>query len=153
MSIWEDIKSGFKKVAYVFTKEYRDRVRFEEMLVQNADKIKLKDDGTDMDEVIKRLIDNGIQPEFYIDLNWGGKSPHQDFVSGLNPEQFQGDEESIVSENLNTLDSTEQGQIGIYPMMPRGYTAVRRAELREFERKLLTGSNDKNVKPKMDIER
>ena len=36
--------------------------------------------------------------------------------------------------------------------MPRKYNAVKRAELREFERELLTGSKDKNVKPTINSE-
>lgn len=83
MSVWEDIKSGYKNVAYVFTKEYRDRTKFEEMLRKNAHKVKLNDSGTDMNEVIETLQKNGIEPKFHIDLNWREKSPHQDFVSGL----------------------------------------------------------------------
>ncbi len=41
----------------------------------------------------------------------------------------------------------------IHPLMPTKYNAVKRAELREFERELLTGSKDQSVKPKLDIER
>ena len=42
---------------------------------------------------------------------------------------------------------------GLYPLMPNKYNTVERTQLREFERELLTGSKDKNVKPKIDIER
>ena len=35
----------------------------------------------------------------------------------------------------------------IHPLMPTKFSAVERARLREFERKLLTGSDDPNVKP------
>ena len=103
MSAWEDIKSAWKKVAYVFTPEYKDRVRHYVFLEQNVDKFKLKDSGTNMDELIERLIKNGIEPKFYIDLELGEKSPHQDFVSGLNPEQFKSDIDA-------KLDSTPSGK-------------------------------------------
>ena len=49
-------------------------------------------------------------------------------------------------------ERNENEVFGIYPMMPRGYSAVERAKLREFERRLLTGSEDKNAKPKINIE-
>ena len=114
MSVWEDIKSAWKKVAYVFTPEYKDRVRHYAFLEQNADIIKLKDNGTDMDEVIRRLQEKGIEPKFHIDLNWKEKSPHQDFVSKLNPKQSISDVDSKIdytpSGENNTLGRIENRQ-------------------------------------------
>ena len=87
MSVWEDIKSACKKIAYVFTREYQDGVRYYAFLEKKSDEFRLNDSGTDMDEAIERLIKKGIKPNLHIDLNLGKKSPHQDFVSKLNPKQ------------------------------------------------------------------
>ncbi len=114
MSVWEDIKSACKKIAYVFTPEYKDRVRHYAFLEQNVDKFKLKDSGTDMDEAIERLIKKGIKPNLHIDLNLGEKSPHQDFVSKLNPKQSISDVDSKInhtpSGKNNTLGRIENRQ-------------------------------------------
>ena len=41
----------------------------------------------------------------------------------------------------------------LHPLMPTKYNWLERKALREFERELLTGSKDKNIKPKIDIEK
>lgn len=103
MSVWEDIKSAWKKIAYVFTREYQDGVRYYAFLEKESDEFKLNNSETDMDEVIRRLQEKGIEPKFHIDLNWRKKSPHQDFVSKLNPEQSKSDVDA-------KLDSTTSGK-------------------------------------------
>ena len=67
-----------------------------------------------------------------------------------------------MDEQKNKLNNVSIGQMGVdeeenfyfalHPMMPRKYSAAERAKLREFERELLTGSKDKNVKVKINIE-
>ena len=147
MSVWEDIKNAWNKVAYVFTDEYRKKVEYYVYLEKNASKIELKDNGTDFDETIKRLENNGIKPEFYIDFPIKNKpeaeSQHQKFTESLKPEQSNSEDEEY-GELLKKAQ--------LHPLMPSKYNAVKRAKLREFERELLTGSKDKNVKPTINVE-
>ena len=114
MSVWEDIKSAWKKIAYVFTREYQDGVRYYAFLEKKSDEFRLNDSGTDMDEAIERLIKKGIKPNLHIDLNLGKKSPHQDFVSKLNPKQSISDVDSKInhtpSGKNNTLGRIENRQ-------------------------------------------
>lgn len=155
MSVWEDIKNAWNKVAYVFTDEYRKKVEYYVYLEKNASKIELKDNGTDFDETIKRLENNGIKPEFYIDFPIKNKpeaeSQHQKFTESLKPEQSNSEEEEVeeyFDEEYRELLKKAQ----LHPLMPSKYNAVKRAKLREFERELLTGSKDKNVKPTINVE-
>ena len=156
MSVWEDIKSAWNKVAYVFTDEYRKKVEYYVYLEKNASKIKLKDSGTDLDETIERLENNGIKPEFHIDFSINNKpevkSQHQKFTESLKPEQSNSEDvevEEYFDEEYRELLKKAQ----LHPLMPSKYNAVKRTELREFERELLTGSKDKNVKPTINGER
>ena len=147
MSVWEDIKSAWNKVAYVFTDEYRKNVEHYVYLEKNASKFKLKDSGTDFDETIERLEKNGIKPEFHIDFSIKNKqeveSQHQKFTESLKPEQSNSEDEEY-GELLKKAQ--------LHPLMPSKYNAVKRAKLREFERELLTGSKDNNVKPTINVE-
>ena len=156
MSVWEDIKNAWNKVAYVFTDEYRKNVEHYVYLEKNASKFKLKDSGTDFDETIERLEKNGIKPEFHIDFSINNKpeveSQHQKFTESLKPEQSNSEDEEVEEyfdeEYMELLKKAQ-----LHPLMPSKYNAVRRTELREFERELLTGSKDKNVKPTINSER
>ena len=129
MSVWEDIKSAWNKVAYVFTDEYRKNVEHYVYLEKNASKFKLKDSGTDFDETIERLEKNGIKPEFHIDFSIKNKqeveSQHQKFTESLKPEQSNSEDEEY-GELLKKAQ--------LHPLMPSKYNAVKRAKLREFER-------------------
>lgn len=154
MSVWEDIKSAWKKVAYVFTDEYKKEVEHYVYLKKNASKFKLKDSGTDLDKTIERLEKNGIKPELHIDFSIKNEteSQHQQFTESLRIEQLNSEDEEVeeyFDEEYRDLIQKAQ----LHPLMPRKYNAVKRAELREFERELLTGSKDKNVKPTLNGER
>ena len=131
MSVLEDIKSAWKKIAYVFSKEYKEKVNQYVFLEKN-----------------------GIEPELHINVFSENepKSQHQKYVESLRPEQSNSEdvegEEYFDEEYRELLKKTQ-----LHPLMPRKYNAVRRTELREFERELLTGSKDKNVKPTINGER
>ena len=58
-----------------------------------------------------------------------------------------------VSKGQMGTDENDNVYFGLHPMMPRRYSAAKRAELREFERRILTGSNDKNVKPRINLDK
>lgn len=49
----------FEKIRYVFTKEYRDDAMYREMLKANADRIRLRDGGFDIDGAVRRLKARG----------------------------------------------------------------------------------------------
>ena len=49
---------------------------------------------------------------------------------------------SSSSKKKNTVNNSKQ-IISVYPMMPRGYTAVQREKLRKFEKELLKGKRIK----------
>ena len=154
MSVWEDIKSAWNKIAYVFTDEYKKEVEHYVYLEKNASKFKLKDSGTDLDKTIERLEKNGIKPELHIDFSIKNEteSQHQQFTESLRIEQLNSEDEEVeeyFDEEYRDLIQKAQ----LHPLMPRKYNAVKRAELREFERELLTGSKDKNVKPTLNGER
>ena len=122
MSVWEDIKNAWNKVAYVFTDEYRKNVEHYVYLKKNASKFKLKDSGTDFDETIERLEKNGIKPEFHIDFSINNKpeveSQHQKFTESLKPEQSNSEdgecEEYFDEEYRELLKKTQ-----LHPLMPR----------------------------------
>ena len=140
MSVWEDIKSAWNKVAYVFTDEYRKNVEHYVYLEKNASKFKLKDSGTDLDATIERLEKKGIKPEFHMDFSIKNEteceSQHQKFTESLKTEQSN-DEDEEVEEYFDEeyRDLLQKAQL--HPVMPRKYNAAKRAELREFERELL----------------
>ena len=139
MSVLEDIKSAWKKIAYVFSKEYKENVKQYVLLQKNASKIKLKDSGTDLDEVISVIEKNGIEPELNINV----------FSENEPNSQHQKYAESLIIEQSNC----EYEGAKLHPLMPREYNAAKRAELKEIERKILTGSKDKNMEPNINIER
>ena len=136
------------KILYVFTKEYENDVENQIFLEKNSDRIRLQEKGTDMDRVTQILEEQGEIPKFRIKSVSEGnvetqtdsldKTPHQKFVDELEPEQ----DDSDGDQELRRLAAKTQ----IHPLMPTKPTASKRAKLREFERKLITGSNDPNVK-------
>ena len=77
---------------------------------------------------------------------WEDINQHQKFTESLKPEQSNSEDEE-VEEYGELLKKTQ-----LHPLMPSKYNAVKRDELREFERELLTGSKDKNVKPTINVE-
>ena len=144
---------GFgKRVRHVFTKEYRKDVAQQIYLEKEAAKpnseLRLKDRGPDMKEVSTTLEENKIPTEFRISpifekneetpTDSSEKSAHQEFVESLEFEQ----EDSDGDEELRRLAEKAQ----IHPLMPIKPTASERAKLREFERRLITGSDDPDVK-------
>ena len=133
MSVLEDIKSAWKKIAYVFSKEYKEKVNQYVFLEKN-----------------------GIEPELHINVFSENepKSQHQKYVESLRPEQSNSEDEEVEDEEVEDEEYRELLQRAqLHPLMPRKYNAIKRAELREFERELLTGSKDKNVKPTINVER
>ena len=131
------------KILYVFTKEYENDVENQIFLEENSDRIRLQEKGTDMDRIIRILKEQGEIPKFRIESVSEGniktqpdsldKTPHQKFVAELEPEQ----DEPYGDEELRRLAAKTQ----IHPLMPTKPTARERAELREFERKLLKGKD------------
>ena len=88
-----------------------------------------------------------IKSAWNIDFSINNKpkveSQHQKFTESLKPEQSNSEDEEY-GELLKKAQ--------LHPLMPSKYNAGKRAELREFERELLTGSKDKNVKPTINVE-
>ena len=83
---------------------------------------------------------------------WEDINQHQKFTESLKPEQSNSEDvegEEYFDEEYRELLKKAQ----LHPLMSSKYNAVRRTELREFERELLTGSKDKNVKPTINGER
>lgn len=57
------------KILYVFTKEYRDNVRFYELLYKMCDKVKLKCQSESVDDKIARLKSSGYVSNFHMTVN------------------------------------------------------------------------------------
>ena len=135
------------EIMRVFTKEYRNdvaqQIHGEKEVAKPNSQLRLKDSGPDMEKVITTLEENKIPTEFRISpifeknektpTDCSEKSAHQEFVENLEPEQ----EDSDGDEKLRRLTAKAQ----IHPLMPTKPPASERAELRDFEQKLLEGTD------------
>lgn len=50
----------FRKILYVFTKEYRYETKYREFLYRMRECVKLKTDSESVDEMVRRLSDQGF---------------------------------------------------------------------------------------------